>query len=65
MLYEVITLKFLKCKVLEKAVSEIASKHDVDSVAMLSPAAASLDQFSSYAQRGKEFKKFVSSLSLN
>ncbi len=58
-------LKFLKCKVLEKAVSEIASKHDVDSVAMLSPAAASLDQFSSYAQRGKEFKKFVSSLSLN
>jgi UDP-N-acetylmuramoylalanine--D-glutamate ligase len=32
---------------------------------MLSPAAASLDQFSSYAQRGKEFKKFVSSLSLN
>jgi UDP-N-acetylmuramoylalanine--D-glutamate ligase len=58
-------LKFLNCKVLEKAVSEIASKHDIEGVAMLSPAAASLDQFSSYAQRGKEFKKFVSSLSLN
>jgi len=32
-------------------------------VAILSPAAASLDQFSSYKHRGEEFKKFVYSLS--
>jgi UDP-N-acetylmuramoylalanine--D-glutamate ligase len=32
------------------------------SVSMLSPAAASLDQFESYKQRGEEFKNFVNSL---
>ncbi|XOB61679.1 UDP-N-acetylmuramoyl-L-alanine--D-glutamate ligase [Campylobacterota bacterium DY0563] len=57
-------LKNSECKILEKAVEEISKKHDRNSVSMLSPAAASLDQFSSYKQRGEEFKKFVSSLSL-
>jgi len=58
-------LKNFQCNLLEKAVEEISKKHDKNAVSILSPAAASLDQFSSYKQRGKEFKKFVSSLSLN
>ena len=33
-----------------------------DSIGILSPAAASLDQFKSYAHRGDEFKKFVNNL---
>lgn len=55
--------KYTQSKVLEKSVSDIASKHHTNAVAMLSPAASSLDQFTSYAQRGKEFKKFVFDLS--
>ncbi|MEA3373588.1 MAG: UDP-N-acetylmuramoyl-L-alanine--D-glutamate ligase [Campylobacterota bacterium] len=51
------------CSVLDKAVEMIAKKHTHNSVAMLSPAAASLDQFSSYAERGENFKEFVSMLS--
>ncbi|RXJ65793.1 UDP-N-acetylmuramoyl-L-alanine--D-glutamate ligase [Halarcobacter ebronensis] len=58
-------IKILKCNILKNAVEEIAKTHDKNSVAMLSPAAASLDQFSSYKQRGEEFKKFVFQLSLN
>lgn len=57
-------IKNLNCKILEKAVKEISQKHDKNSISMLSPAAASLDQFSSYKQRGEEFKKFVLGLSL-
>ena len=34
-----------------------------NSIGILSPAAASLDQFKSYAHRGDEFKKFVENLS--
>lgn len=56
-------IKYTQSKVLEKSVSDIASKHHTNAVAMLSPAASSLDQFTSYAQRGKEFKKFVFDLS--
>lgn len=44
---------------LEKAVKEIAKHHTKDSIAMLSPAAASLDQFSSYKERGNLFIKIV------
>jgi UDP-N-acetylmuramoylalanine--D-glutamate ligase len=58
-------IKISKCSILEKAVEKIAQKHDKNSLAVLSPAAASLDQYKSYKQRGEEFKKFVSSLSLN
>jgi len=58
-------LKNFECKTLDKAVEQIAKKHHKDSVAILSPAAASLDQFSSYKQRGEKFKYFVSKLSLN
>ncbi len=62
---EKFNIKFNECKILENAVLKIAKKHDNNSVAVLSPAAASLDQFTSYAQRGKEFKQLVNSLSLN
>lgn len=54
---------FHACEILQEAVREIDQKHDKNSVAMLSPAAASLDQFSSYAQRGEEFLQFVKNLS--
>ncbi len=53
----------MPCKFLDKAVEEISKRHDKKGVAMLSPAAASLDQFSSYSQRGDEFKKLLNSLS--
>jgi UDP-N-acetylmuramoylalanine--D-glutamate ligase len=47
---------------LDVAVSEINKHLDENSIAMLSPAAASLDQFSSYAQRGELFKQYVIAL---
>ncbi len=53
----------ITCKVLERAVIEIAAHHTQNSVALLSPAAASLDQFSSYTARGNEFKERVQALS--
>ncbi len=56
-------IKVKKCDYLNIAVEEIAKHHDKTSVSMLSPAAASLDQFSSYKHRGEEFKKSVLSLS--
>ncbi|WP_228197924.1 UDP-N-acetylmuramoyl-L-alanine--D-glutamate ligase [Malaciobacter mytili] len=56
-------IKVTACEILEKAVEEIALKHHKSAVAMLSPAAASLDQFSSYAHRGNLFKELVSKLS--
>ena len=46
--------------ILKRAVEAIDKVHDTRSVALLSPAAASLDQFRSYAQRGDSFKKLVS-----
>ncbi len=45
------------CKYLKDAISLIKKSHTQKSVALLSPAASSLDQFSSYAQRGDEFMK--------
>jgi UDP-N-acetylmuramoylalanine--D-glutamate ligase len=50
------------CNTLESAVKEM-DKTAKESINMLSPAAASLDQFDSYSQRGDEFKKFVKNLS--
>ncbi len=58
------SINFVNSDVLKNAVREISKKHDKTGVAILSPAAASLDQYSSYAQRGKEFKDLVSNLSL-
>ncbi len=52
-----------KCDHLEIAVKMMSEKHNSESVGLLSPAAASLDQFSSYKERGDKFKSFVRSLS--
>lgn len=47
------------CLTLEKAVKEIKKDLNKKSVALLSPACASLDQFKSYKERGERFKEFV------
>jgi UDP-N-acetylmuramoylalanine--D-glutamate ligase len=54
-----------ECYRLDEAVSAINLVYNKDdnSIAMLSPAAASLDQFSGYKQRGEKFKEFLSNLS--
>ncbi len=51
-------IKASACKTLETA-CRTAKEDSLDSVILLSPAAASLDQFSSYTVRGDEFKKFA------
>jgi len=51
------------CAELTRAVAAIDAVHTSEGVAMLSPAAASLDQFQSYAHRGNLFKELVSKLS--
>ena len=48
---------------LKNAVNEISKLHDNNSVAILSPACASFDQFSGYKERGEFFKKFVIKIS--
>jgi len=45
-----------KCKNLQNAIYEIDANLKTNEVALLSPAASSLDEFSSYAERGNEFK---------
>ena len=52
------------CIYLDEAVEEInlRFKSQEDAVSILSPAAASLDQFSSYKERGEKFKEFVNFL---
>ena len=52
-------INFTACETLENAVDTIASKRTQNDVALLSPAAASFDQFNSYKHRGEEFFKFV------
>ncbi len=44
------------CQTLDNACEQIKSTEDNDRTVLLSPAAASLDQFSSYGQRGDKFK---------
>ncbi len=55
-------IPFVKCKNLANAVHEIDKNLKKDEVALLSPASASLDEFSSYAQRGNEFKSAVENI---
>lgn len=56
-------LKSFRCEFLNVAVKEISKNlQRKNEVGLLSPACASLDQFSSYAQRGDDFKKFISEL---
>jgi len=47
------------CYELEIAMELIQKEHTTKTIALLSPAAASLDQFSSYAERGELFKKLA------
>lgn len=49
----------LLCNDLSTAVSKIDASLKVGEVALLSPAAASLDQFKSYAHRGDSFKELI------
>ncbi|MDD2896984.1 MAG: UDP-N-acetylmuramoyl-L-alanine--D-glutamate ligase [Aliarcobacter sp.] len=56
-------INVVSCTYLSVAVEKIDLVLKENSVAMLSPAAASLDQFKSYAHRGNEFKNLVHSLS--
>jgi len=58
-------IKVHKCDFLENAVKLIDINMKKNSIGFLSPAAASLDQFSSYIHRGEEFKKYVQNLSYN
>lgn len=54
--------KVFNAKTLDRAVELIDKQMKDSDVALLSPACASLDQFSSYAQRGDKFKEFVGNL---
>ncbi|MFK2822701.1 UDP-N-acetylmuramoyl-L-alanine--D-glutamate ligase [Arcobacter sp. YIC-80] len=58
-------LSVIKCNFLENAVNSINLKHTTKTLGILSPSAASLDQFSSYKQRGEKFKKLVFNLRKN
>jgi len=52
------------CHILEQAIPLISDKLQANEVALLSPAASSLDQFSSYAKRGEIFMQMVADLSM-
>ncbi len=60
-LANIYSIRCIYCKELEQAVKEMDKEHTQESIAILSPAAASLDQFDSYAQRGDIFKNLISS----
>ena len=55
-------VEYTTCKTLENAINTIAQKLTKDEVALLSPAAASFDQFNSYKHRGEEFFRFVKNI---
>ncbi len=56
-------IKSTPCQNLQNAVEEISKIFtDKNQVALLSPAAASFDQFKSYADRGNQFKELVGRL---
>jgi len=55
-------ISFTPCQTLEKAVITIADKRQQEDIALLSPAAASFDQFNSYKHRGEEFFRYIQKL---
>ncbi|MBK1973142.1 UDP-N-acetylmuramoyl-L-alanine--D-glutamate ligase [Campylobacter sp. TTU-622] len=55
-------IKAYQCHFLKEAIKEISKKLKKDEIALLSPACASLDQFSSYKERGEIFKKEIKQL---
>ena len=52
-----------QCKNLIDAIAIIDKNLQTDELALLSPAAASLDEYNSYAQRGDEFKNTIADIS--
>lgn len=62
LLAEKYNINHFSCFNLKDAVLTIDKTLKNNEVAILSPAAASLDQFSSYKQRGEMFKEFISKL---
>jgi len=56
------TLQCIECHTLEVAVDSIGAVLQIDQVALLSPAAASKDQFKSYIHRGESFREYVVNL---
>lgn len=58
-------IKHLSCENIENAIKQISQEFisSKNQVALLSPAAASFDQFDSYTHRGDEFKRIVGNLS--
>ncbi len=56
-------IPYVECFVLDNALEKINKVHTKNSIALLSPAAASLDQFSSYKERGNKFKDYIKALS--
>ena len=52
----------VESQTIQKAVQQIDSQHTQESVALLSPAAASFDQFKSYKHRGDTFMELVKEL---
>jgi UDP-N-acetylmuramoylalanine--D-glutamate ligase len=61
-LAEKFNVNFTACETLENAINTIAEVRKEDDVALLSPAAASFDQFNSYKHRGEEFFRFVKNI---
>ena len=55
-------ISFTACETLNNAVSLIAKERKENDIALLSPAAASFDQFNSYKHRGEEFFKFIKNI---
>ena len=55
-------IKYHKADILQNALKELNRYHTKDSIALLAPAASSLDQFSSYIQRGNDFKDYIKNL---
>ncbi|NPA28185.1 MAG: UDP-N-acetylmuramoyl-L-alanine--D-glutamate ligase [Epsilonproteobacteria bacterium] len=56
------SIECYKANILEEALKKIDKLHTQDTIALLSPAASSLDQFKSYAHRGDSFKNFIKNL---
>ena len=52
-------IPFLESKTLESAMDSITRVLNHDNICMLSPACASLDQFTSYKDRGEVFKTYI------
>ncbi len=58
-------IKYHLSKKLKNAVNEISKLHSKNSVAILSPACASFDQFKNYKERGEKFQQLINKLNLS